>query len=171
MNAPKPSRTVTFTRVVLPFALIPPLMIVFAMRSHPEAYRLSAASANWEWIASMIFVAELVSVEIVAGMLRLTTPAGGTDLTPEQAYALAAHAASPLWSSAVVLAIPSLAALVVVQVLAHLVSVRALYRQLRVQLRIDADIEALHITYMAYSVPLVLWIPFLAMIFVSILHF
>ena len=163
-----PSRGSIFGRMVLPFALVPPVMIVLAMRDHPEVYRLDPLSANWEWIALVVFVAEIVSVSVVAGMLRLTAPADRLPPTPDRAYLIAARAAAPLWASSVVLAVPSLAALVAVHLLAHVVALRTLYRDIRAELGPDADIEALHITYMAYSVPAVLWIPLLVMAFVSL---
>ena len=163
-----PSRRATFARHVLPFALIPPVMIVFAMRDHPEVYRLDPLAANWEWIALLVFVAELASVAVVAAMLRLTPPASAPRPTPDQAYRLAARTAAPLWASAIVLALPSLAALVATHLVAHAVSLRTLYRGVRTDLRVDGEIEALHVTYMTYSVPVVLWIPILVMIFVSI---
>ena len=168
MPPPLPSRRATFARVVLPFALIPPLMIVFAMRDHPQVYRLDPAATNWEWIALLVFVAEIASVSLIAGMLRLTAPPGRRP-PPAQNYLIAARAASPLWASAIVLAIPSLAVLVAVHLLAHAVSLRALYRDVGEQLQAAAgDLEALHVTYMVYSVAVVFWIPLLVMIFVSL---
>lgn len=168
METSGPSRSATFGRVVLPFALIPPFMIVFAMRDHPEIYRMNPASANWEWIALLIFAAEIASVHLFAAMLRLTAPVDRQRPTHEQAYLIAARAASPLWGSAIVLAIPSLAALVAVHLLAHFVALRTLYRDIRMELQIRGDLEALHVTYMVYSVAVVLWIPLLVMIFVSV---
>lgn len=168
MEISGPSRGATFGRVVLPFALIPPFMIVFAMRDHPEIYRMNPASTNWEWIALLIFAAEIASVHLFAAMLRLTTPVERQRPTHEQAYLIAARAASPLWGSAIVLAIPSLAALIVVHLLAHFVALRTLYRDIRMELQIRGDLEALHVAYMVYSVAVVLWIPLMVMIFVSV---
>jgi len=163
-----PSRTATLVRTVLPFAAIPPLMIMFAMRDHPEVYRLDPLSANWEWIALLVFVAELATVTLVAAMLRLTAPAPESRPSPAQAYLLAARTASPLWASAIVLAIPSLAALVAAHLLAHAVALRSLHRDIRHHLKIADDLETLHVAYMVYSVAVVLWIPLLLMIFVSL---
>lgn len=143
-------------------------MIVFAMRDHPQVYRLDPAATNWEWIALVVFVAEVVSVNVVAAMLRLTAPRDRLAPSREQAYVVAAEVSSPLWASAVVLAIPSLAALIAVHLIAHAVSLRTLYRAVRARLHVDGDLEALHITYMVYTVPAVLWVPLLLMIFVSL---
>ncbi|WP_332673871.1 hypothetical protein [Aromatoleum sp.] len=163
-----PTRTATFVRTVLPFAAIPPLMIVFAMRDHPEVYRLDPLSANWEWIALLVFVAELATVTLVAAMLRLTAPSSQSRPSPAQAYVFAARTASPLWASAIVLAVPSLAALVAAHLLAHVVALRSLHRDIRDQLKIADDLETLHVAYMVYSVAVVLWIPLVLMIFVSL---
>lgn len=168
MTPSTPSRTATLVRTVLPFAAIPPLMIMFAMRDHPEVYRLDPESANWEWIALLVFVAELATVTLVAAMLRLTAPARESRPSPAQAYLLAARTASPLWASAIVLAVPSLAALVAAHLLAHFVALRSLHRDIRNHLRIADDLETLHVAYMVYSVAVVLWIPLLLMIFVSL---
>lgn len=164
----QPNRSSVFSRMVLPFALVPPLMIQFAMRDHAAAYRLDAASANWEWIALLVFAAELVSVTVVAGMLRLTTPADAMRPSRPRALAIAARAAAPLWASAVVLAVPSLGALVVTHLLAHAVALRRLYLDIRDEFRLGNEVQALHLTYMVYSVPVVLWAPIFVMIFVSL---
>jgi hypothetical protein len=163
-----PPRSATFGRVVLPFALIPPTMVVFAMRDHPAVYRLDPLSANWEWLALLLFCAELASVSIIAGMLRLTAPAGAARASPACAYLLAARVATPLWASAVVLAVPSLAAFIAAHLLAHFAALRTLYRGIRELPAGVGDLEALHLTYMIYSVPSVLWIPLFVMIFVSV---
>lgn len=163
-----PTRSGVFGRMVLPFAVVPPVMIPLAMRDHAAVYRLDPAAANWEWIALLVFVAELVSVTVVAGMLRLTTPADAMRPTRARALAIAARAAAPLWASAVVLAVPSLGALVVAHLLAHAVALRRLYFDIRDDLRLGNEIQALHITYMAYSVAAVLWAPIFVMIFVSL---
>lgn len=165
--SPPPVRA-TFWRVVAPLALIPPTMIVYAMRDHPAVYRLDPQSANWEWLALLVFAVELASVRVVAGMLRLTVASGTVRVSPELAYQLAARLATPLWSSAVVLAVPSLAAFLAAHLLAHAAALRTLYRGVR-ELRADGgDVEALHLTYIVYSVPVVLWAPVLVMIFVSL---
>ena len=163
-----PTRSGVFGRMVLPFALVPPIMIPLAMRDHAAVYRLDPASTNWEWIALLVFVAEIVSVTIVAGMLRLTAPADTLRPTRARALAIAARAAAPLWASAVVLAVPSLGALVTAHLLAHAVALRTLYRDIRDELRLDNDIQALHVTYMAYSVAAVMWAPVFVLIFVSL---
>lgn len=168
MNGSAPPRAATFTRHVLPFALIPPLMILFAMRDHPQVYRLDPAATNWEWIGLVVFVAEVLSVNVVAAMLRLTAPRDRLPPSKEHVYLVAAEVSSPLWASAVVLAIPSLAALVAVHLIAHAVSLRTLYRAVRARLHVEGELEALHIAYMVYSVPAVLWVPLLLMIFVSL---
>lgn len=166
MSAPTPSSV--FRRAVLPAALVPPLMILFAMRDHPLAYRVQPDAANWEWIALVVFVAELAAVALQAAMIRLTAPAG--ELPPSRARALtiAARSAAPLWASAVVLAVPSLAALIVVHLLAHAVALRTLYGDIRDELQMGTGLQALHRTYMVYSVPVVLWVPLLLMIFVAL---
>lgn len=163
-----PTRAGVFGRMVLPFALVPPVMIIFAMRDHAAVYRLDPAATNWEWIALLVFAAEVLSVGLIAGMLRLTAPADRLRPTPGQAWTIAARAAAPLWASAIVLAVPSLAALVAAHLLAHAVALRTLHHDVRAGLPPDADVQALHITYMAYSVPVVLWVPVFLMIFVSL---
>ncbi|NMG31489.1 hypothetical protein [Aromatoleum evansii] len=162
------TRSGVFGRMVLPFALVPPVMIPLAMRDHAAIYRLDPAATNWEWVALLVFLAELASVTVVAGMLRLTTPADALRPTRARALTIAARAAAPLWASAVVLAVPSLGALIVAHLLAHAVALRRLYRDIREELRLDNDIQALHITYMAYSVAAILWAPVFVLIFVSL---
>ncbi|HJV27563.1 MAG TPA: hypothetical protein VJ673_17875 [Aromatoleum sp.] len=168
MDSSTPTRAGVLGRMVLPFALVPPIMIMLAMRDHAEAYRLNPAAANWEWIALVVFAAEIASVGLVAGMLRLTTPSDRLPPATGRAWMLAARAASPLWASAIVLAVPSLAALIVAHLLAHAVALRTLYRDIRNEWQLGPGVQALHLTYIVYSIPVVLWIPIFVMIFVSL---
>lgn len=159
----------TLRCIVLPFALIPPLMILLAAHNHPQIFGAAPGALPWEWIAVIVLAAELASVYLVSRILHAAAPEGEAKPSRDQAYLIAAVAAVPLWTSAVVLMLPSLVALVSAHLLGHAAATRVLYRALRGAFITGSEVEAMHLVYMAYSAALVLWVLLLALFLGSLI--
>lgn len=153
--------------VVLPFGLVPPAMLLFAVHEHASAYGIEDLAVSWDLIALLMFAAELATVWLLARLLCLMAPAGRTP-TVEQAWLAAALSAAPLWASSVVLMLPSLGALAVTHLLGHVASAVALYRTVRTVLRVDCEVEAMHLALMVYGAVLALWVLLIALLALSL---
>lgn len=157
-------------RVVLPFGLVPPAMLLFAMHDHASAYGVEDLVVSWDLIALLMFAAELATVWLLAQLLRHMAPLGRTP-TRELAWLAAALSAAPLWASSVVLMLPSLGALAVSHLLGHVASAVALYRTVRTVLRVDCEVEALHLALMVYGAVLALWVLLIGLLALSLATF
>ncbi|QID16628.1 hypothetical protein G3580_02680 [Nitrogeniibacter mangrovi] len=163
----EPSLGRTWGRLVMPFAAIAPLMLLFASHTHPQAFGLAPEAHNWEWVAVLLWLAECATVWLMGTMLHVMVPESPARPSREQAFLLAALAAAPLWASAMVLAVPSVAALLVGQLLGQAACLRMLVRGLRA-LRPGAEaLEAVHLAVMVHSAVLVLWVLLFGLFLIS----
>ena len=86
-----------FLGLVLPFSLIPALMLAYAGYAHGDVLVPGSTPLQWQIAAAVFLAAELLTVPLMARLLHAML--GGVLPTADQCYALAAYAAVPLWLS------------------------------------------------------------------------
>ena len=85
-----------FLGLVLPFSLIPAIMLLYAGYSHGQTLVPGSVLSQWEIAAAVFLLAELITVPLMARLLRDVL---GDGAAFSDCYALAAYAAIPLWLS------------------------------------------------------------------------
>lgn len=112
---------------VIPFSLIPPLMVYFA-GSHYAGQVLPAVSASkLLLIATIFFVVELVVVPVMGVIVRQLSEVAEIHPSYREAFTLAAVAPTPLWLAPLFLLVPSVMFNLVVVSLAMMLAARLIY--------------------------------------------
>lgn len=118
-----PSIPRLFLLHVVPLACIPTLMIVYAGKSDDTFLLVDMLSGpKLMFVGTIFFLVQLISVPIMASIIRHLGEVADISPSYRSAFILAAVAPTPLWLSALSLIIPSFLVLVVVGTLALMAS-------------------------------------------------
>jgi hypothetical protein len=115
---------------VIPFALIPPLMIYFAGAKHGDALfnLIHLLPANKLIIVVIVFfLVQLVAVPVMASIIRQLAEVAEIHPSYKQAFILAAVAPTPLWLTSIFLFIPNILVNIGVTSLAMMASAGFIY--------------------------------------------
>ncbi len=155
----KPSIPTLGWCLVLPMSLLPPVLLYYAGTHYGDDFVMGFADREWRFITTILFLAELLTF-FVMGWLIHAVVNGTRELAIgyHDAYLLAALAPLPLWSSAIVLLIPSLA-LNALTVLAALgISCSLVYHGLQALCeRRDNDVTTMSATYTIMAAGVLAW--------------
>jgi hypothetical protein len=118
-----PSIPRLFLMHVVPLACIPTLMIVYAGKSAENFLLIDMLSKEkLMYVGTVFFLVQLISVPLMASIIRQLGEVAEINPTYRSAFMLAAVAPTPLWLSAVSLFIPSFLSLIAFGTLAIMAS-------------------------------------------------
>lgn len=152
-----PSLTRMFFVVVLPFSLLPPLMLYYAGTRHGDVFMPGFAARDWTGIAFIFLIAELAAVGAMGAAIRWIARRHGLSTDRRTAYLLAFTAPIPLWLSSLALLAPSFTFAAWVGILAFGISCLVIYHGASVLLRIKEDAVAGYVAYGTMSCGLLAW--------------
>lgn len=151
-----------FKHVVMPMALLPPILYAYAERVHPGSiFPLSvpAHSATQLFISGLVFyAAQLGMVAYMAMLIQRMAVARDHEPGYDGAYALAAIAPIPLWFGSLAMLVPSLGFNLFVAALAMLASIALIRHGVRPLLRITDEKTAHYVANMVTIVGMFAWI-------------
>ena len=153
-----PSTSRMFALVVLPFSLLPPAMIYYAGGNYGDVFAAGISPGQWHASAAIFFVAELLTVPLMAWLMHLVSRANNVTADYHLCFTLAAIAPVPLWISSLVLFVPNLAIGVAVGGLALLCSLGLTYRGVYALLRMHDDVRALQMATVITGAGLLAWL-------------
>lgn len=153
-----PSIARIFAWVVLPFSLLPPAMIYYAGGSYGDVFVPGISAAQWHEAAGIFFLAELVTVPLMAWLMRLASRANNIAAAYHDCFTVAAIAPIPLWLSSIVLFIPNLEVGIGVGALALACSLALTYRGTYALLRMHEDIRAFQMATVVTGAGLLAWL-------------
>lgn len=153
-----PSIARMFALVVLPLSLLPPAMIYFAGGNYGDVFAAGVSPETWHASAAIFFVAELLTVPLMAWLMYLVARANDVAADYHVCFTVAAIAPIPLWLSSLVLFIPNLVVGVAVGGLALLCSLGLTYRGVFALLRMRDDIRALQMATVITGAGLLAWL-------------
>ena len=153
-----PSISRLFFLLVLPFSLLPPAMIYYAGGNYGDVFAAGVSSGQWHASAAIFFIAELLTVPLMAWLMHLVSRANDVAASYHSCFTLAAIAPIPLWISSLVLFVPNLAVVVVVGALALLCSLALTYRGVYALLRMHDDIRAFQMATVITGAGLLAWL-------------
>lgn len=147
-----------FVVLVLPFSLIPPLMLEYAGRHVGAEMYPETSGLAWSIAALFFFLAELITVPAMAWAIRLVANSKGIASDYRNAFRLAAVAAIPLWLSALALFLDQPVLIAGLLVLGLAGSVLLIFRGVEGILGVEEDLLAFEIAYIVTAMGLVAWV-------------
>jgi hypothetical protein len=151
-----------FATVVLPFALLPPLMVYVAGTQQPEMFPQQLAGAHWTAIAGVFFLAEMLTLFAMGWLLKQVARSNRLAVADDAAYFIAALAPVPLWLSSLGLLFPDLLFTVLIALAALGFSCRALYHGIVALGHVGEPVLAAWMTQVVFGGGLIPWILLLA---------
>jgi hypothetical protein len=134
----EPSIPRLFLMHVVPLACIPTLMLVYASKSDADFLLIDILSTQKSmYVGTVFFLVQLISVPIMASIIRQLGEVADINPSYRSAFILAAVAPTPLWLSALSLLIPSFFALTAVGTLALMASAGLIFYGIPVVFKIE----------------------------------
>jgi hypothetical protein len=119
----QPSIARLFLLHVVPLACIPTIMVVYANKSNEDFLLVDMLSTEkLMYVGTAFFLVQLMSVPIMASIIRQLGEVADISPSYQSAFILAAVAPTPLWLSALCLFIPNFMVMIVVGTLAIMAS-------------------------------------------------
>ncbi|RCV88944.1 YIP1 family protein [Billgrantia montanilacus] len=155
----RPSIPLLAWAIVLPMSLLPPLMLYYAGTHHGDDFANGFGDRPWHYITIILLVAELLTFFVMGWLIHaVVNSSRHLTIDYHDAYLLAALAPLPLWSSAVVLVIPSLLLNALAVVVALGISISLVYHGLQALCqRQDEDVETMAATHTIMAAGVLAW--------------
>ncbi|TFH87686.1 DUF1282 domain-containing protein [Billgrantia azerbaijanica] len=144
--------------VVLPMSLLPPVLLYYAGTHYGDAFVVGFSERPWRYITTILFLAELLTFFVMGWLIHAVVNTEGMSISYHDAYLLAALAPLPLWSSAILLLIPSLLLNALAVLTALGISCSLIYHGLQgLCHRGDNDVVAMSVTYTVMAAGVLAW--------------
>lgn len=153
-----PSVFRVFALLVFPMSLLPPVMIYWAGGSYGDVFIPGVTPEQWHSAAVIFFVAELLTVPVMAWLMHLASRANDLAADFRECFTLASIAPIPLWLSSLVLFVPNLVVGVLVGGVALLCSLGLTYRGVYAMLHMHDDVRALQMATVITGAGLLAWL-------------
>lgn len=127
LMASQPSMHRLFLLHVLPFAMIPPVMIYFVGKSHTILFFDLLPGSKLILVSLILFFVQLVVVPVMASIIRQLAEIADAHPTYREAFILAAVAPTPLWMAPVFLVVPDIIVNIGITSLAMMASAGFIY--------------------------------------------
>lgn len=153
-----PSALKLFVLLVVPFSLVPPLMLEYA--GHHIGVILFPATTGMAWsIAALFFLmAELMTVPLMAWTIKSVARSKGIESSDRETFTLAAIVPIPLWLSSLVLFNDQVILIMAGVAFGLLGSVALIFRGVQSILKIDEGLVAIDIAYTVTALGLIAWV-------------
>ncbi|MFC6672455.1 Yip1 family protein [Marinobacterium aestuariivivens] len=164
-----PSVIKLFLLLVLPFSLVPPAMIEYAGLHYGSRFFPGAEAGSWAVSAAVFFVAELVTVPLMAWAIKSNGETRKVRIPYHDAFTIAAVAAIPLWVSALGLFVPNLAFVVTLAMLGLIGAISLVYHGIEAVLHMHEELEVASLTFTTLAIGILAWAGLLVLIFMPLL--
>lgn len=153
----RPALLKVFALLVVPLALLPPLLLYYAGTQHPEVFLQVGRDKDWLTVASVFFMAEIATVLAMGWLIKQVAASHAMAVDYHDAYLLAAIAPVPMWLSSLALLVPSLAFTAAVSVAALGLSCVILYRGIQALGRRREEVVAAAIVQIVIGAGITAW--------------
>ena len=127
LMAKQPSMHRLYMLHVIPFSLIPPLMIYIAGNKHSELFFDLLPGNKLIIVAIAFFIVQLAIVPVMASILRQLAEIAEVHPSYKDAFTLAAVAPTPLWMASLFLVVPSILVNIAITSLAMMAAAGFIY--------------------------------------------
>jgi len=146
-----------FAFLVLPFSLIPPLMLEYAGQHIGAIIFPDTPGQAWSMAALFFLIAELITVPLMAWAIKSVANSKGIASDYHDAFMLAAVAPVPLWLSSLALFSGQIALIMAMVVLGVAGSVTLIFRGVGSVLKVEEELVAFDIAYTVTGLGLIAW--------------
>lgn len=162
----RPSLTKMFASIVVPLALLPPVLLYYAGSHYGDDFISGFGSRSWGMISAVFFIAELLTYAAMGWLIKQVADVHAIEIGEHDAYTLAAIAPVPLWLSAIGLLVPSLWFNVALSFAALAASCALIYQGVQALCHLRENVTALAITQTVMGAGLASWAALLVLIFI-----
>ena len=127
LMARQPSMHRLYMLHVIPFSLIPPLMIFIAGNKHSELFFELLPGNKLIIVAIAFFIVQLAIVPVMASILRQLAEIAEAHPSYKDAFTLAAVAPTPLWMASLFLVVPNILVNIAITSLAMMAAAGFIY--------------------------------------------
>lgn len=152
-----PSVLKTFLQLVLPFSLIPPAVLLHASNDPDSLLRLNTVPTNWQDIALIFFIAELLTVPLMGWLIRTMAADRKIVANFKDTFLLAAIVAVPMWLSSLGLLLQDVGAMATLGMAGLIAAASLLYHGSYVVLKMHDQFEAQALSYQVFGVGALVW--------------
>ncbi len=157
LSSAPPSALKLFVLLVVPFSLVPPLMLEYAGHHVGVTLFPDTTGMAWSMAALFFFLAELITVPLMAWTIKSVVRSKGMDSSDREAFMLAAIVPIPLWLSSLVLFYDQPILIMAGITLGLLASVVLIFRGVQSILKVGEELVAMDIAYTVTALGLVAW--------------
>lgn len=147
-----------FVFLVLPFSLIPPLMLEYAGHHLGAVMYPDTSGQAWSVAALLFLMAELLTVPLMGSAIKSVAGSKGIRSDYRQAFKLAAISAVPLWLSSLVLFSDQVALIIAMVTLGVAGSVVLILRGVKTILKVEEGLIAFDIAFTVTGLGLIAWV-------------
>jgi Yip1 domain len=158
----RPSLLATFAFLVLPLSLVPPLMLYWAGTYQPEMFPPDLRDRPWAEVATVFFVAELVTLAVMGWLIRRVALGYGLDVDYHDTYLLASITPIPMWLSALGLLVPTLLFAAILAAAGLVTSCAILYHGIQAYCRTREDVAVAGLVRTVLGLGFAAWCALLA---------
>ncbi|MCX7169950.1 MAG: YIP1 family protein [Proteobacteria bacterium] len=153
-----------FSLVVLPLALLPPVMLYYAGSHYGDLFVVGFGSKPWGTIAAIFYLEEIITVLIMGWLIREAAEWYGLRPTNTDAFMLAGIAPIPMWLSSLSLLVPNLAMDVGIALLALAAGCGLLYNGICAFCRTRDEVSAVGMTQIVMCAGAFFWVLLLVLV-------
>lgn len=158
LSQTQPSALKLFFLLVVPFSLIPPLMLEYAGHHVGASMFPNIPGMAWSLAALFFLMAELMTVPLMAWTIRSVARSKGIESSDREVFSLAAIAPVPLWLSSLALFYDQVIPIMGGVILGLAGSVVLIFRGVQSLLKIDEGLVAIDIAYTVTALGLIAWV-------------
>ncbi len=158
LSQTQPSALRLFVLLVVPFSLVPPLMLEYAGHHVGAILFPHIPGMAWSLAALFFLLAELITVPLMAWTVKSVARSKGIESSDREAFALAAIAPVPLWLSSLVLFYDQVIPIMAGIALGLAGSVTLIFRGVQSILKVDEGLIAIDIAYTVTALGLIAWV-------------
>ncbi|WP_113906887.1 YIP1 family protein [Aliidiomarina celeris] len=151
--------------LVLPMALLPPVLLYYAGTHYGDEFIQGFHDRNWRFFTTTLFMAQLLTFFVMGWLIQAVSESHKLGFQYAQSYLIAALAPLPLWLSSLVLLIPIIWVNAFVGLAGFLLSSGMVFNGIRAMTHEKGkDTEAMSTAIIVISASLIAWILLLVLI-------
>lgn len=154
----RPSVETVFFLIVLPFSLLPPILLYYAGTHYGDVLFRGAGARQWDLIALVFFLAEMLTFGAMGWLIKEVAGTYQYEISLHDAYLLAAICPIPLWLSSLALLVPSLAFNAGVSLAALVLSCAVIYHGIAAFCHTREETAVAEFTYTIMGAGVVAWL-------------
>lgn len=155
--------------LVLPLALVPPLMILYAEYEYGASFFPAATNAIWMTSAAVFLIAELLTLPLMAFAIKSVAATRGIRTEYRNTFAVVSISAVPMWLSSFALFLSEPLFVIAAVLFGLIASIYLTYHATKGLLHKHDELEVAAITHTTISLGVVTWVFLITLILIPLI--